>query len=101
MYEFQMTEANQENRYLQIAARIVYFNTNWLSIQYIFSSDPELTSVFNSPNAGELIENICISLITLYISYECINYNFSEVRNKNIDYLVIAISLILGLAFLL
>ena len=96
-----MTKNNHKNRFLQIAARIVYFNTNWLSIQYIFINDPELTSVFNSPNAGELIENISISLITLYISYECINYNFSEVRNKNIDYLVIAISLILGLAFLL
>ena len=96
-----MNKTNHKNRFLQIAARIVYFNTNWLSIQYIFINDPELTSVFNSQNAGDLIENISISLITLYISYECINYNFSEVRNKNIDYLVIAISLILGLAFLL
>ena len=96
-----MNKTNHKNRFLQIAARIVYFNTNWLSIQYIFINDPELTSVFNSPNAGDLIENISISLITLYISYECINYNFSEVRNKNIDYLVIAISLILGVAFLL
>ena len=96
-----MNEANHENKFLQIAARIVYFNTNWLSILYIFINDPEVTSVFYSPTAEELIENIFISLITLYISYECINYNFSEVRNKNIDYLVIAISLILGLAFLL
>ena len=101
MYGFQLTEGNHGNKFLQIAARIVYFNTNWLSIQYIFINDPELTSVFNSPSAGELIENICISLITLYISYECINYNFSEVRNKNIDYIIIAISLIFGLAFLL
>ena len=96
-----MNEANRENKFLQIAARIVYFNTNWLSIQYIFINDPELTSVFNSPNAQELIENISISLITLYISYECINYNFSEVRNKNIDYIIVAISLIFGLAILL
>ena len=96
-----MNEANHKNKFLQIAARIVYFNTNWLSLLYIFINDQEITSVFYSPNAEELIENIFISLITLYISYECINYNFSEVKNKKIDYIVIAISLVFGLAFLL
>jgi len=96
-----MNEANHENKLLQIAARIVYFNTNWLSILYIFINDPEITSIFHSQNAEEVIENIFISLITLYISYECINYNFSEVKNKKIDYIVIAISLLFGLAFIL
>ena len=96
-----MNEANHENKLLQIAARIVYFNTNWLSILYIFINDPEINSIFHSPNAEEVIENIFISLITLYISYECINYNFSEVKNKKIDYIVIAISLLFGLAFIL
>mgnify|MGYP004225431625 FL=1 len=97
----QMNEANHENKFLQIAARIVYFNTNWLSILYIFINDPEVTSVFHSPNSEEVIENIFISLITLYISYECMNYNLSEVKNKKTDYIVIAISLIFGLVFLL
>jgi len=92
---------NQENKFLQIAARIVYFNTNWLSILYIFINDPEVTSVFHSPSVEEVIENIFISLITLYISYECINYNFSEVKNKKIDYIVIGISFIFGLTLLL
>ena len=96
-----MNEANHENKLLQIAARIVYFNTNWLSILYVFINDPEITSIFHSQNAEEVIENIFISLITLYISYECINYNFSEVKNKKIDYIVIAISLLFGLAFIL
>ena len=96
-----MNKVNHENKLLQIAARIVYFNTNWLSILYIFIDDPEITSIFHSPNAEELIENIFISLITLYISYECINYNLSEVKNKKIDYIVIAISLLFGLSFIL
>jgi hypothetical protein len=96
-----MNKVNHENKLLQIAARIVYFNTNWLSILYIFIDDPEITSIFHSPNAEEVIENIFISLITLYISYECINYNLSEVKNKKIDYIVIAISLLFGLAFIL
>ena len=96
-----MNEANHENKLLQIAARIVYFNTNWLSILYVFINDPEITSIFHSQNAEEVIENIFISLITLYISYECINYNFSEVKNKRIDYIVIALSLLFGFAFIL
>ena len=96
-----MTKTDHKNRFLQIAARIVYFNTNWLSIQYIFINDPEITSIFHSSSAEEVIENIFISLTTLYISYECIIYNFSIVKNKKIDYIVIAISLLFGLAFLL
>ena len=95
-----MNKVNHENKLLQIAARIVYFNTNWLSIQYIFINDPELTSVFHSPSAVELIENIGISLVTVYLSYVCINYNFREIKNKKNDYIVIAISLIFGWGFL-
>jgi len=101
MYGFPMNEVNHENKLLQIAARIVYFNTNWLSILCIFINDPEITSIFHSSSAEEVIENIFISLTTLYISYECINYNFSIVKNKKVDYIVISISLLFGLAFLL